>query len=217
MGDVVNDGRRLPRIEEGEAADIAIGWCAALTRDRLADRLLNFSRVAPDCSIGVHELTLTELLPAVRAGRVAVAVVPDDAPGGSGLSARTLWREEAMVAMSARHRLAASTRLAPEALLDTVTLLSCDRAESEMQRYLLGRLFAGVRPPLDARLGPAGDPMTRIATGDGVSLVLAGHPLPAGVVTRPIAAAEAVFEVRAWWRDDPSLPALATLLRLLAD
>lgn len=197
-------------------SDIAIGCFASLCRDRLADQLLALSRLAPQSGIGVHELTLTELLPAVRSGGVALAVAPEGSvEGEAALASMALWCERAVVAVAADHPLAGQRALSPDVLVDAVVLLSTDRPESEMQRYLLTRLFGTQRPPVDARPGGGEALMARVVAGEGVALVLAGHPVPTGVVTRPIAGAAACFAVRAWWRADDRSPALAILLRLL--
>lgn len=174
--------------------------------------------MVPQTSIGVHELTLTELLPAVRAGQVSLAVAPEgpgDDPGDESLAAMALWTETATVAMAADHPLAAARRLMPDALLATVMLLSTDRADGEMQRFLLGRVFTGTRPPVSARPGRGDALMARVAAGEGVALVLASHELPAGVVTRPLAVPAARFTVHALWQADQRSAPLATLLRLL--
>lgn len=204
----------MPDRDDDAETHLAIGCFAALCRDRLADRLLSFSRVAPSATIGVQELALAELSAAVRDGRIALAVAPEGTQGGEGLAAMTLWREEVVVAMPAGHPLAAMTAVAPAALADQLILLSADRAEGEMQRYQLARLFACRRPPLDVR-GGAGGVLTPVAAGEGLTLMLAGHGAPSGVVTRPIATAAATFAVEAWWRADDDSTALATLLRLL--
>lgn len=211
----MNDARLLPDRNEDEDAHLAVGCFAALCRDRLADRLLRFSRAVPRATIGVQALALAELLPAVRDGRLALAVAPAGTPGaqdGEWFGSMTLWREQVVVAMATGHPLATSRAVDPGALLEHLVLLSTDRAEGEMQRYQLARLFDRRRPALDARGGVLG----RVAAGEGVALMLAGHATPAGVVTRPVAGAAAEFPVEAWWRTDDTSPGLATLLRLLA-
>lgn len=173
----------------------------------------------PGAGIGVHEQTLAELLPCVCGGRVSLAVAPEDAPlpsAAATLRSARLWIEEAVVAMAADHPLAEERRLTPDALLGTVMLLASERAEGEMQRYLLARLFPAARPPVDARRGQGGV-LARVKRGDGVALVLAGHALVSGVVTRPIESPAARFGVHAWWCGRNRSPALAALLRLLPD
>lgn len=200
------------------AGDLAIGCFASLCRDRLADRLLAFSRAMPRSSIGVHEQSLTELLPGVCGGCVSLAVAPEDAAppqGADTLRSARLWEEEALVAMAADHPLAEQPGLTLDALLGTVVLLASDRTEGEMQRYLLARLFPAVRPPVDARRGRGNDVLGRVAAGEGVALVLGGQAMPGRVVTRRIDSPAARFGVDAWWCGRNRSPALAALLRLL--
>ena len=200
-----------------DSGDLAIGCFASLCRDRLADRLLAFSRAMPGAGIGVHEQCLAELLPGVCAGRTSLAVAPADTPmpgKGATLRSARLWDETVLVAMAADHPLAREARLMPDALLDTVMLLSTDGTAGEMGRYLLARLFPGERPAIDARQGQ-GDVLARVAQGAGVALVLAGHAVSPGMVTRPIDSPVARFAVRAWWCGRNQSPALAALLRLL--
>ena len=195
-------------------ADLAIGCFASLCRDRLADPLLALTAAMPRAAIGVHRQTLAELLPAVQAARLGLAIAPADAPGGEGLASVPLWREEARLAMAANSPLAAERALSPETLFGAVLLLSRDPAEAAMQHYLLARLFPAQRPAIDA--GPGrGDLLARVARGEGVGLVLAGPAPPSGVVVRPLPDPAASFTVRAWWREDDPSPALAALLALL--
>ena len=199
------------------ASSLAIGCFASLCRDRLAGPLVAFGAVHPEIAVGVHEMGDGELLAAVKAGRLALAV----RPGGSepGLSGCDLWMERAVVAMPVGHPLAAVGELEAAMLAREVLLVSRDRARAQLHRFLTERLFATGAPATrivaDARRSQV---LARVAAGEGIALLCASQVDAgmAGLEVRMLADAGARFPIGAYWLKGDCAPTLATLVGLLA-
>ena len=193
---------------------LAIGCFASLCRDRLADPMVAFSAARPEIAIGVHEMSYAELLPAVKAQQLALAIRPGGAE--SGFAGCDLWDERVVVAVAAGHRLAARDGIEPEMLADEVLLVSRDRARAQVHRFLAGRLFPGAAPTarIVADPRPAQVP-EQVAAGEGIALLCESQIDAAmrGLAVRPVIGAG--FRVRAYWQAAASVPGLDVLLGLL--
>ena len=205
-------------ISDAERPALAIGCFASIGRNRLADELLAFSRVCPQVNIGVHEMARASLLPALRAGTLALAVLPGkDEPG---LRSAEIWQDRVMAAMPADHPLARKPALSPADLRSQPMLVSRQQLGGDMYRFLAGRILP-LGPALSATILDLGPPriLGRVARGEGLALVCESHAdlLDEGVVLRPIDAPGAVFPVRAYWPDtDPPWPVSALIRSLNA-
>ncbi|WP_186729071.1 LysR family substrate-binding domain-containing protein [Sphingomonas panacisoli] len=205
-------------VGDADRPSLAIGCFAAICRDRLADELLTFSRICPQVDIGVHEMPRGGLLPALRAGQLALAVLPGKEE--PGLCSIELWRGRVMAAMPAHHPLTRGTFVSVAALREETMLVSRQQIGSDMHRFLAGRILP-LGPALSATILDLGPPriLQRVARGDGLALVCEGHVglLDTGVVVRPVEAPGAVFPVRAYWPDiDPPWPVSALIGSLTA-
>ncbi len=209
QGSIDNKGETDPRT-------IAIGCFASLCRDRLADLLVTFSSACPDINIGVHEMGYAELLPAVAAERLALAIGPG--AGISGFGGCDLWNDRAVVALPIDHPLAAEPRVTVSMLEREVLLVSRDRARAALHRFLVDRLFGGHGPAsrivADARRCQMLD---RVAAGEGIALLCESQVDAAmgHLATRAIHDDAAQFRIRAHWRERPdaTLKALVALLQ----
>lgn len=195
---------------------LAIGCFASICRDRLAEELLAFSRVWPQVDIGVHEMPRGALLPALRAGELALAVLPGKEE--PGLRSVEIWRGRVMAAMPAGHALARKSVVSPADLRGEPMLVSRQQLGGDMHRFLAGRILP-LGPALSATILDLGPPriLERVAQGEGLTLVCESHGDLIGndVVVRPVDAPGAVFPVRAYWPDaDPDWP-LSALIRSL--
>ncbi len=204
-------------IGDADRPSLAIGCFAAICRDRLADELLAFSRSCPQVDIGVHEMPRGGLLPALRTGSLALAVLPGKEE--PGLRSMEIWRGRVMAAMRADHPLARETSVSVAALREQPMLVSRQQFGSDMYRYLAGRILP-LGPALSATILDLGPPriLGRVARGEGLALVCESHGdlLDEGVVVRPVDAPGAVFPVRAYWLDlDPPWP-MSALIRSLS-
>lgn len=202
--------------EDIERPSLAIGCFASIGRNRLADELLAFSRICPQVDIGVHEMPRASLLPALRAGTLALAVLPGkDEPG---LRSAEIWQGRVMAAVSADHPLARKAIVSAADLRCQTMLVSRQQFGSDTYRFLVGRILP-LGPALNATILDLNPPriLDRVARGEGLTLVCESDAdlLGEGVVVRPVDAPGAVFPVRAFWPDvDPPWP-LSALIRSL--
>jgi len=195
---------------------LAIGCFAAICRDRLAEELLAFSRFHPQVDIGVHEMPRGALLPALRAGELALAVLPGKAE--PGLRSVEIWQGRVMAAMPADHPLARRAAIRPADLRGQPMLVSRQQLGGDMHRFLAGRILP-LGPALSATILDLGAPriLERVARGEGLTLVCESHGDLIGdnLVVRPVHAPGSVFPVRAYWPDaDPEWP-VSALIRSL--
>ena len=192
---------------------LAIGCFASIGRNRLADELLAFSRTCPQVDIGVHEMPRASLLAALRAGTLALAVLPGkDEPG---LRSAEIWQGRVMAAMAPDHPLAGRSAVSAADLRTQTMLVSRQQLAGDMYRFLSGRILP-LGPALGATILDLGPPsiLARVASGEGLTLVCESHAesLGEGVVYRPVEAPGAIFPVRAFWPDaDPPWPASALI------
>lgn len=179
---------------------LAVGCFASICRNRLADELLAFSRICPEVDIGVHEIPRGSLLTALRAGELALAVLPGEEEAGT--QSTEAWHDRVMVAMPHGHKLAEHAAVLPLDLSDQPILVSRQQFGSDMHRFL-ARLILPTGATLDSTIvdvGP-GRLIGRVAAGEGVTLLCESHvaDLSSDVVVRPVLAERARFPVRAYW------------------
>lgn len=203
-------------IADTDRPSLAIGCFASICRDRLADRLLAFSRLCPHVDIGVHEMPRGSLLPALRAGDLALAVLPGKEE--PGLRSAEIWQGRVMVAMPADHGLARKSAIGAGELRDEPMLVSRQQLGGDMHRFLAGRILP-LGPVLSATILDLGPPriLDRVASGEGLTLICESHAelIGGGITVRPVDAPGAVFPVRAYWPDaDPEWP-VSALIRCL--
>jgi DNA-binding transcriptional LysR family regulator len=205
-------------MSDADRPSLAVGCFASICRDRLADALLAFSRICPQVDIGVHEMPLGALLPALRAGSLGLAVLPGkDEPG---LRSAEIWQGRVMAAMPADHILARHATVTPADLRAQPMLVSRQQLGGDMHRFLARRVLP-LGPALSATILDLGPPriLQRVARGEGLTLVCESHADLIGddVVVRPVDAPGAVFPVRLYWPDmDPEWPVSALIRSLEA-
>ncbi|MCC2980549.1 LysR substrate-binding domain-containing protein [Sphingomonas sp. IC4-52] len=194
---------------------LAIGCFASLCRDRLAEPLVAFTTTHPDVAVGVHDMSLGELLPAVEARRIAIAICPCEPV--EELAHTNLWIDHAVVAMSRDHPLAVAPSIHAALLREEVLLISRDRNRAQLNRFLIERLFAST-PPARIIADPRNDRLLeRVSAGEGIALLCESQvdASLAPLVVRPLADARASFRLRAHWHASDGAPPLDTLLDLL--
>jgi DNA-binding transcriptional LysR family regulator len=156
------------------------------------------------------------LLPALRAGTLALAVLPGkDEPG---LRSAEIWQGRVMAAMPVNHPLVRKPTISAADLRNQTMLVSRQQLGGDMYRFLAGRILP-LGPALSATILDLGPPriLGGVARGEGLALVCETHAdlLDEGVVVRPVDAPGAVFPVRAYWPDaDPQWP-VSALIRSL--
>ena len=179
---------------------MAVGCFASICRDRLADELLDFSRVCPEVDIGVHEMGRGSLLKGLRGGELSLAVLPGgDEPGTQSVE---VWQDRVMVAMPRDHALASRAAVRPLDLCCQPVLVSRQQFGSDMHRFL-APLVVPAGTSVDTRIADVGPArlLDLVAAGEGVTLICESHVahLAADVAVRPVFASGALFPVRAYW------------------
>ncbi|RYY24257.1 MAG: hypothetical protein EOP62_17370 [Sphingomonadales bacterium] len=196
--------------------DLAVGCFASICRDRLADELLEFSRVCPAVDIGVHEMGRGGLLAALRTGSLSLAVLPgEDEPGTRSVE---VWHDHVMIAVPKGHALTREAVVIPSDLSDYPLLVSRQTYGSDMHRFL-ARMILPAGAAIDTNIVDVGPArlIDRVAAGAGVTLICESHiaHLAADVVVMPVFASGARFPVRAYWTDaEPEWPLSALISSL---
>lgn len=196
------------------AGALAIGCVGSICRNALGDRLVAFTQGWPALDIGVHDMPRSALLPAVRSGGLALAVLPGDPV--ADLESVVLWQDRVAVAMPHDHPLATDADIDPAALMREHFLISRQEQGAELHRFLARRtgLLAALGGTLcddsQSRL------LERVAGGDGLLLLCASQSGDTpGVAVRSVAGLVGRFAVRAYWRGADPEPALAGLIAAL--
>lgn len=209
---LARDMATLPTPESYPETTLPIGCCSAIGRDRLGTELVAFGRRRPDVLVGVHEMGRTDLLASLRAGEIALGLLPGDPD--PGFRSAELWPDRALIALPRRHPLANAGTFPPEAAQGLLFLVSRRSAGAEVHRFLSRRLFGeGACLQSDMRDCGLGRILNLVADGQGAALLCDSHDYPARaeVALLPVAHARARFGVHAHWaeqRCDASLTAL---------
>lgn len=202
-----------PLSESSADMTLPIGYSPAIGRDRLGAELVTFGHERPDIAVGVHEMTRTDLLAALRSGEIALALVPGEPDRGFRTAA--LWADRALVALPPMHSLAQQALFDPRAAADLLFLVSRRSAGAEVHRFLSRRLFGqGTRLRSDMRDCGLGRILQSVADGQGAALLCDSldYPARADVALRPVAHRAADFQVHAHWLDERHDSARAALL-----
>lgn len=203
--------------ESEQPADLAIGSCPSICRNRLGDLLLRFARAWPGVDLGVQELPRRGLLTALRSGRLALAVLPGELQ--PGLASLPLWTDSVVIAVARDHPLAQEARITPAQLRDEVVLMPRAAHGSEPYRFL-AESVAPFGPSLNGFLTDlsVAQVTAQVAAGAGATLVCASEAdLSPDIVTRPIAASGVSFPVFAYWRDQAPEWPLSALVETLGE
>lgn len=202
-------------IETGSDDALAIGYFGSVCRDTLGDRLVAFTRDYPALDIGVHDMPRSALLPALRGGQLALAVLPGDPV--PDLPSAVLWEDDVAAAMPADHPLARDAGIDPAALVKEHFLISRQQQGAELHRFLARR--TGLLAALGGSLwdGSQSQLLARVAAGQGLILLCASQARTAapGVAVRTVSGAAGRFDVRAYWRDADTAPTLGGLIAAL--
>lgn len=202
---------------------VAVGMASSLPDTALSDGIGAFAAEHPGVAVELREATTDELVAALRAGRldVAVAGFPDAPP--DGLDGRMLIEDRLVAAVAADDPLAGRDRLAVTALADRP--LICLPRGHGLRAALDGALAAhGVTARVAFESGAMNLLLRLAARGAGIAVV----PAPAlrapavRALDRPPVALPLDPEVRTrlhlvWRSGGPSGPAARALLDRLRD
>lgn len=205
-----------PLSESSADITLPVGYSPAIGRDRLGAELVAFGHKRPEIAVGVHEMSRSCLLAALRSGEIALALVP----GEPDTSFRTaaLWADRALLALPTTHPLAEQALFDPRAAADLLFLVSRRSAGAEVHRFLSRRLFGdGTSLRSDMRDCGLGRILQSVADGQGAALLCDSldYPARADVALRPVAHQAANFQVHAHWVEERRDLARAALLHQL--
>lgn len=205
--------------DRGEAGVLRAGFGTAISTSKVRSILAEHIKAFPGITIQVIERSRGQLIAALGAGDVDVAIVAGEARQHSGLS-MSLWSERIVVALSSRHPLASSEIIDWNDLKDETILLSQWDPGSDLRNLILRKLAA-----------PGGGP--KIETWDAsnenvLGMVEAGHHVSihceswtslaySGVRFREIRDASGPSHITftACWEEHNKNPALARFLETL--
>jgi DNA-binding transcriptional LysR family regulator len=176
------------RVADGGAGTLAVGYTPTATYDVLPAAVPAFRAAAPDVKLELVELRSAQVPDAIARGRVELGVVCAPVEAGA-LVSHTLVRESLVVALPARHPLAARARV-PASRLKSEPFVGVDRSVEPAWADAVTRALrrAGVEPELvqetDSKLALLG----LIASGVGLSVMSESVSRLArvGVVFRPL-------------------------------
>ena len=195
------------RAARGEIGTLSIGFVASATYEVLPDVLHRFRELAPEVQLLLYELNAAEQAQALRGGKINVGFARP-AIQDAGWVAEPVAREPFVVALPARHPLAAAPVVSLAALTpEPFILFPPDPKPSyaDLVQALCAR--AGFAPSVAQEVREMQTAISLVAAGMGVALVPASvqNLRRRGVVYRPLAEASATTELSVVYRaDDPS-------------
>lgn len=136
VDDMVASARLAGR---GEAGVMKIGFCTSVSAGKLRAVLADHIKSFPEIGIQVTERTRAQLITALSAGDLDVAIIAGQARQYAGPS-MSLWSERIVVALPARHPLSSSDVLEWSDLKDETFLLSQRDPGPDLRNIILRKL-----------------------------------------------------------------------------
>ena len=207
------------RAGRGELGRLTIGFLGAVTYSVLPSILISFRNSYPDVEVELHELKTSELIEALREGRVQVGFVRLPVRDKL-LQAEPILREPLVVAVPERHPLAARARLSFRDLANESFLLAPRPLAPAFHEQILNLCQqAGFTPKLGAEASQLQTILNLVAAGMGITLVpesvqnLAGR----GVVFKKLREPVPMMEIAVAWRRDAHSEVLSAFLKVVRE
>ena len=212
----INAAQRAGR---GEIGRLTIGFLGAATYGLLPSILIAFRNRYPDVEVELHELKTSELIVALREGRIQVGFVRLPVQDEL-LAVQPILREELLVALSERHPLASRAHLSFRDLANEAFLLPPRQLAPSFHEQILSLCHqAGFTPKLGAEAIQLQTIINLVAAGMGITLVpesvqnLAGR----GVVFKKLPEPAPTMEVAVAWRRDAHSEILSAFLNVVRE
>lgn len=215
--------RALPTLTResmtGSADRLSIGFGGSLSHGELRSALIEFSSQFPDTNVALVEHPRSQLVTALRAGDLDIAVMVEGGPEPD-LRSAPLWEEKLVVALPASHPLAQTEAISWPIISGETILLSRQDLGLDLRDHLHTR-FGQSYQPLRIQLHDISRSSIKhlVSAGSGISLTTeAGIGTGiAGLVYRYLLDGEEPVRIRhiACWKDGNDNPALAHFLDLL--
>lgn len=201
----------------GAAGSLCLGAVpGALADGAVVDGLRRLRAARPGLALRMVPGRSPALTDQLRRGVLDLALVYRP-PAEPGLETRLLARRPMALAVAADHPLATVPQVTP-AQLAGEAWLALDRSVSPAfrQHFLAACRRAGFEPDIRFETSDLFSALAVVRAGLACALVQHDLPLPAGVVTRPVAGLDLSTELHAVWRPSNPAPAVAALLALLS-
>ncbi|WP_374574212.1 LysR family transcriptional regulator [Phenylobacterium sp.] len=176
--DVIERAGRLKdvarRAARGEQGRLAVGYTSSgAFNPFIAERIRAFRQARPGVQLALAEDGTTELIQALRDGRLDVAFVRSTPHDLSGLSIEPLLEEEMVAALPADHRLAPSAGPIPLSALadDTFVFYRRPTGPGLHDAIMAACLAAGFSPEVGQEAPRMSSTLGLVASGLGVSIV----------------------------------------------
>jgi len=205
--------------DRGEVGVLKAGFGTAISTSKVRSILAEHIKAFPGITIQVTERSRGQLVAALGAGDVDVAIVAGEARQHSGLS-MSLWSERIVVALSSRHPLSNSEVIDWSDLKDETILLSQWDPGSDLRNLILKKLAApGGGPKIETWNASNENVLGMVETGLHVSVHCESWTSVAypGVRFREIRDASGPSHITftACWEEHNKNPALARFLETL--
>lgn len=205
----------------GEAGRLVVGFCTSLTAGNLRATLLDFKRLFPEVELGTVERSRTRLATALLNGIIDVHIATGDLSLNSS-EVVPLWSERIMAVLPQDHPLSAQAVIYWTDLKHETVLLSQYDPGRDLEGLLNAKLTASTeRPRIERHDVSRGVIKCLISMGLGIGLVLESDMGAnfSGLTYRELRDGMGPSRIgfSAAWRKDNENPALANLLKLLAE
>lgn len=215
------DVHRTRRVGSGEEGSLTIGFSGSAIYTRFAQAIARFGRMYPNVHVQLREMWTAQQEVALAEGTIDLGLMRDGRPL-EGCTVNTLLEEHYMVALPAKHPLAAKKRLRVADLArEPFILFSPTMGSLAFARTVAVCEHEGFRPQI-AQEAPQWSTVLRLV-GVGLGVTIAPTCLKnmsvAGTVYREIASPARTTLDAAWRSDDLQAPAanfLAVLKKLVA-
>ncbi len=202
------------RAERGEAGRLALGYLAATAYTFLPLVLRDFSRAAPGVKLELRELTLPQQLEALRREDIQVGLLRPPVADAE-LASETILEEPFVLALPARHALAALRRVPARRLAGEAFVMFPREPGFVYHDLVMGFcLRSGFSPRVAQEANQTHTVIGLVSAGIGVALVPASAQRIGlhGVVYRPLREATPASRTAVAWRRLDTSPLLRGFL-----
>ena len=205
----------------GQAGRLTMGFYTSLSTGNLRAILVDFKQRFPDVELCMVERSRSELIHALAAGAVDVAVFADEQQMVEN-ELMSLWSERILVALPDGHRLSRRDAVYWTDLRTETVVLSLDDRGRALENLLIAKLVSPAdRPKIDRQDVGRDSIRSLVTAGFGVSLVTesdAGES-SAGLIYREIRDGVGPSSIGycAQWRRDNDNPTLVQFLKVLSE
>ena len=208
-------------IRNGQAGDLAVGFCTSLSAGNLRASLLDFKQRLPQIRLATVERSRTRLARALRSGVVDLLIVTGSIPSLDS-NTLSLWSERVLVVLPEDHPLATQDAIYWTDLRGETILISHYDPGRELEDLVVSKLVAQEdRPRIERHDVSRSIIKSLISMKIGISLVLESDIGAnfSGVVYRELRDGKGPSRLcySAYWRAENENPALEAFLKLLAE